>query len=114
MTFNEYQKQALKTDIFYKQTNDINSQAFITKLLGLVGETGEVAEKFKKIYRDNDGRMSEDQLTNMKKELGDVLWYVSTLSAYLGFSLSEVADLNIDKLASRIERGLVGGSGDNR
>jgi len=114
MTFDEYQKQALITDVFDGSERSVASQAFFSKLLGLVGETGEIAEKFKKIYRDNGGEISATQTEDMKKELGDVLWYVATIADYLGLSLEEIAELNIDKLASRKQRGVVGGSGDNR
>ena len=48
------------------------------------------------------------------KELGDVLWYISQLSAELGLSLEEIASLNLEKLNSRKERGALRGSGDNR
>jgi len=114
MTFDEYQKKAMSTDLFTGGDRSIGSQAFFSKLLGLVGETGEIADKFKKIYRDNNGAMSDDQLENMKKELGDVLWYVATIADYLGLSLEEVAQLNADKLQSRKQRGVLRGSGDNR
>jgi len=114
MNFNDYQKAAIKTDVLYKQPADISSHAFITKLLGLVGETGEIAEKFKKIYRDNDGIMTLEQTEDMKKELGDVLWYIATVAKYLGIDLDDIAEFNIDKLKSRQQRGKLQGSGDNR
>jgi NTP pyrophosphatase (non-canonical NTP hydrolase) len=114
MNFNDYQKKALSTDVFDASQRDISSQAFFAKLLGLVGETGEVADKFKKIYRDNNGIMSAEQLKEMEKELGDVLWYVSTVAAYLGLSLDGIAELNLQKLEDRKNRGKLSGSGDNR
>ena len=114
MTFDEYQKKAIKTDVFIEKSKDINSPAFIVKVLGLVGETGEIAEKFKKIYRDNDGRMSKDQHENIKKELGDVLWYISALSEYLDISLNDIAITNIRKLEDRKKRDKLSGAGDNR
>ncbi len=113
MTFDEYQKRAMETDVFDGEKS-IATQAFFSKLLGLVGETGEIAEKFKKIYRDDKGEISKEQIEDMKKELGDVLWYVATISDYLGLSFNDVAELNIEKLASRKARGKVSGSGDNR
>lgn len=114
MDFDEYQKRALGTDVFDENERSIESKAFFSKLLGLVGETGEIAEKFKKIYRDNDGKISGDQIKDMKKELGDVLWYTATIADYLGIKFSAVADTNITKLESRKKRGVQGGSGDNR
>jgi len=86
--------------------------------LGIAGEAGEIADKIKKLIRDyGNGEMpaiSKEQAESIKLELGDVLWYVSCLSKALGFSLAEVADANIEKLASRQNRGVIGGSGDNR
>jgi NTP pyrophosphatase (non-canonical NTP hydrolase) len=114
MTFNEYQKKALGTDTFGDGDKEITSTAFYSKLLGLVGETGEVADKFKKIYRDKNSEMSGDDVVEMTKELGDVLWYLSVLAEYLGVDFEEVAQANIDKLASRKMRNKLSGSGDNR
>lgn len=111
MTINEYQKAALTTVI-----NDDGSILVKARwVLGLVGESGEVAEKFKKILRDNDGEISQDKITELKKEIGDVLWYIAVLSDSLGIDLEDVAATNIAKLKSRKERGKIGGStGDNR
>lgn len=115
MDFKEYQKKALRTDVYMgAKDKSIRDAAFIEKLLGLVGETGEVAEKFKKIYRDNDGDMTLEQVELMKKELGDILWYVASISSYLDIDLNDVAELNIHKLSSRKQRGKLHGSGDNR
>lgn len=114
MTFEEYQKGALSTDLFGGKPQPITSNAFLAKLLGLVGETGEIADKFKKMYRDNNGEISEQQIADMKKELGDVLWYVAVVGAYLGLSLEEIAELNLEKLQDRKSRGVLRGSGDNR
>ncbi|OGY56975.1 MAG: hypothetical protein A2119_01155 [Candidatus Colwellbacteria bacterium GWA2_46_10] len=87
---------------------------FVYPVLGLAGETGEVAEKIKKILRDKDGVVSDEDREEIKKELGDVLWYLSRLSAEMGLSLEDVAQSNIEKLFSRLERGKIQGEGDNR
>ena len=78
--------------------------------LGLVGEAGEVAEKLKKSLRDNTNLDVQD----MKKELGDVLFYLAALANLYQSSLQEVAELNMEKLNSRQKRGKMNGSGDNR
>ncbi len=114
MTFDEYQKQAIVTDVFGGKPQPIDSHAFMTKLLGLVGETGEVADKFKKIFRDKNGALSKEDLGEITKELGDVLWYLSVICTYLDVSLEEVANGNLDKVLDRKARGVTGGSGDNR
>ena len=114
MTFDEYQKIAITTDTFEEAEKSIVSPSFMSKLLGLVGETGEIAEKFKKIYRDNDGVMSDEQVLEIRKELGDVLWYINAMSCYLGFTLEDVAQDNLKKVLSRKQRGKTHGSGDNR
>lgn len=115
MTFDEYQQTALEFELMQRHGDTkAHEPAMIAKVLGLVGEAGEVAEKFKKIIRDKDGKISGQDRLDIQKELGDVLWYVSALADYLGCSLSDVAKTNIDKLQSRKTRGVSRGSGDNR
>lgn len=82
--------------------------------LGLCGESGEVAEKVKKVIRDNDGKFSEDVTDAIALELGDVLWYVAQVASELGLDLNHIAQRNIDKLTFRQQRGTLQGSGDNR
>ena len=82
--------------------------------LKLSGEAGEVAEKVGKAIRDDGGVVSPDRRASLAKELGDVLWYVAGSAGELGYSLSEIALANLDKLASRKSRGVLGGSGDDR
>lgn len=108
MQMNEYQEKAISTAIY----PEIYEIAYPT--LGLAGESGEIAEKVKKVLRDDIGDFSKESKTEIAKELGDVLWYVALLARDLGFQLEEVADMNVQKLASRHKRGVLGGSGDNR
>ena len=82
--------------------------------LGLCGESGEVADKVKKVLRDSGGEFSAEVRESLKLELGDVLWYVAQLASELDFSLNEVAQANLDKLASRAARNVIAGSGDHR
>lgn len=82
--------------------------------LGLTGEAGEVADKIKKAYRDNGGAVTGDGRIALAFELGDALWYLTALADDLGFTLSEIMDLNIAKLTDRRARGAQRGSGDNR
>ncbi len=82
--------------------------------LGLAGEAGEFCEKVKKIFRDSNGEISPETRILLGKELGDVLWYCSALSTELGFTLSEIAQMNIEKLSSRKSREKIHGSGDIR
>lgn len=114
LDFNEYQKRAISTDVFNGGRHEINDPAFLEKLLGLCGEAGEVADKVKKIIRDKNGECSDEEKIEIAKELGDVIWYVALLSEYLGVELAEVAQGNLDKLASRKSRNKIAGSGDNR
>ena len=92
----------------------IDSHAMLEKVFGLVGEAGEVAEKFKKLLRDKDGVASDEDRRELMKELGDVLWYINSVGIYLGFTLDEIAQYNLDKVLSRKERNMTRGSGDNR
>ncbi len=109
MTFNEYQKKSRQTAMYPNIGKN-----FIYPTLGLCGESGEVAEKIKKILRDKNGIVDETTKQEIKKELGDVLWYLSQIASELDLSLEDVATENIKKLFSRLERGKIKGSGDNR
>ena len=109
MTFEEYQKLSRQTAIYPNKDHN-----FIYPTLGLTGEAGEVAEKIKKVLRDHQGMMTEEKREEIKKELGDVLWYVAQIATELGLPLDEVAKNNIEKLFSRMERGKLQGEGDNR
>lgn len=110
MTFDEYQKQALTTVL---STGD-PFKDLLHWVLGINGESGEVAEKLKKIIRDKNGVVSEEDKQELAKEIGDVLWYLAVFAEDLGVSLEDIAKQNLDKLTSRKERGVLGGSGDNR
>lgn len=110
MTFDEYQTKALTTII---STND-ELKDTLHWVLGINGEAGEVAEKVKKIIRDQDGNFTDDNKAELAKEIGDVLWYLAVFAHQLGFSLDDVAKANLEKLSSRKQRGVLGGSGDNR
>ncbi|MBU4368882.1 nucleoside triphosphate pyrophosphohydrolase family protein [Patescibacteria group bacterium] len=109
MTFDEYQKQSRKTAKYPNIGNN-----FIYPTLGLSGESGEVAEKIKKVLRDKNGIIDEATRAEITKELGDVLWYLSQIASELDLPLENVASENIKKLFSRLDRGKLGGSGDNR
>ena len=109
MDFDNYQIEARKTAIYPDKDKN-----FIYPTLGLVGECGEVAEKIKKVLRDNNGNFDYESKTAIKKELGDVLWYLANLCNELDFTLNEVAEENLEKLNNRLLRGKISGSGDDR
>lgn len=103
MNFNEYQEQA------YTTANE-QSKNMYYMTMGMTGEAGEIANKIKKVMRDGAVLDHND----IAKEIGDVLWYCAGLCTVLGISFDHVAKLNIAKLKSRKERGVLGGNGDNR
>ena len=109
MELNDYQRGALRTAASRDKRNEL-----LHLVLGLVGESGEIAEKFKKWVRDADSDESRIDTADLAKELGDVLWYTAVLADYFDLSLDEIGRANIDKLASRAQRGVLGGSGDDR
>lgn len=109
LTFNEYQQRTGDTARYPDA-----GQNPIYPTLGLAGEAGEVAEKVKKVLRDQAGQFDADAVAAIKKELGDVLWYVARLAAELDLDLGDIAAANLAKLASRQERGVLHGSGDER
>lgn len=109
MNFTEYQTKSRKTAIYPNAGKD-----YFYPTLGLTSEAGEVANKIKKVVRDRGGVVDEATKIEIGKELGDVLWYATQLATELGLSLDKIAEGNIDKLYSRLDRGKLSGSGDNR
>ena len=109
LTLNEYQVKALSTAIFPRD-REIPYLA-----LALCGEAGEVADKVKKVIRDKAENFS-DQETRIEiaMEAGDCLWYLANLANSLGFTLYEIALMNLDKINRRKQNGTLQGSGDNR
>lgn len=103
MELNEYQRSAYSYSL--DSARNINYL-----LLGLSGEVGELHSLFAKNLRDKDSI----EWSAVEKELGDVLWFVSSLAEFLGLGLDHVAQINLNKLESRKQRGTIKGSGDER
>jgi NTP pyrophosphatase (non-canonical NTP hydrolase) len=109
LTFGEYQEAASQTAQYPNRGSN-----FIYPALGLCGESGEVAEKFKKAIRNDNGIITPETREGVKKELGDVMWYISAICDEMGFELADVATQNIQKLRDRQNRGVIKSTGDNR
>ena len=103
-----YQQVAKQTAIYPRE------QAIIYPTLGLTGEAGEVANKVKKIIRDDGFKNNENMVQEISAEIGDCLWYISVLADDIGCKLSDIANANLEKLANRKEKGTIHGSGDKR
>ena len=103
-----YQRVAKTTAIYPRE------QAIIYPTLGLTGEAGEVANKVKKIIRDDGYKNNESLVQEISAEIGDCLWYISVLADDIGCKLSDIANGNLLKLANRKEKGTIHGSGDKR
>jgi NTP pyrophosphatase (non-canonical NTP hydrolase) len=109
MDFSEYQAKSRRTAKYPAVGHPV-----VYPTLGLTNEAGEVAGKIKKIFRDKSGIITADDREALKGELGDVLWYLAQVCTELEISLEDVAEHNLEKLFSRLERGKIGGDGDNR
>ena len=116
LQFRHYQAIAATTAIYPGSSGVAASRAdALTYLaLGLTSEAGEVAGKIKKILRDQKGVVSDEALSNVLAEVGDVLWYISEIARIGGKSLDILAADNLEKLLDRKARGVLGGSGDKR
>ncbi len=110
MTFDDYQSKALKTNL---AKSDFMHE-IMQQVLGLGDESGEVLAIFKKWIRDQGADPAKLDKSNVKKELGDVLWYIAVIAHDLDISLDDIAATNIQKLADRQARNMLSGSGDNR
>lgn len=108
MDMNEYQQLAMQIAPYPA------TQRIIYPTLGLTGESGEVADKVKKVMRDNCGFFDNHRKAEIAREIGDVLWNCAALARDLGYDLDVIAHMNIAKLSSRKERNVIGGEGDNR
>lgn len=109
MDCDDYQRAAMRTARDQDAPDEL-----MHLVLGLVGETGEIAEKVKKLVRDRNSDLAQLDRDDMAAELGDVLWYTAVLANFLDLSLNDVAQRNVDKLADRQRRGVIGGAGDHR
>lgn len=107
--FADYQAQSRKTWNVIAMDHPI-----VYPTMGLVNEAGELAGKVKKIFRDHGGVIDEAAREALKGELGDILWYLTQICTELNLSLAEVAEANLTKLFSRLERGKIQGEGDDR
>ena len=130
LTLNEYQKRAMSTCM-------PSSENFSYMFLNLVGEVGEFASKVAKAIRKKQCSIGlephiaeqyeyngdtandlwqfygeEERLEELKKEAGDVLWQLSGLCSVMGWSLEDVAQMNLDKLSARKAAGTIDGNGD--
>ena len=109
MELSDYQRASRATAVYPNAGNDLTYPA-----LGLCGEAGEVAEKIKKMVRDDGGVLSEERRQALSKELGDVLWYLAQLATEARLDLDGIAEANLAKLLSRQQRDRLTGSGDDR
>jgi NTP pyrophosphatase (non-canonical NTP hydrolase) len=109
MELSDYQERSRATAVYPGAGANL-----LYPTLGLCGEAGEVAEKIKKMVRDDAGVLSPERREALAKELGDVLWYVAQLATEAGLDLDAIATGNLDKLLSRRERDVLRGSGDDR
>ena len=126
LTLNEYQDKAMSTCM-------PESDNLFYMLANLQGEVGEFSSKDAKhmskgklnittTERDEEGRILRAQMWNiteedrklLRDELGDIQWQLAGLAHVMGFTLDEVAEKNLEKLASRKQRNLIDGDGDER
>jgi NTP pyrophosphatase (non-canonical NTP hydrolase) len=109
MDLSEYQSRSRATAVYPAAGENL-----LYPTLGLCGEAGEVAEKIKKMIRDDDGVLTDERRSALSKELGDVLWYLAQLATEAELDLDAVAEANLAKLSSRQRRNVLQGSGDDR
>lgn len=96
-TMDNYQFNAQK----FKNHNLSPIENLMMSILGLASETGEIAEAIKHA-EFHDHPLDHD---NLKKELGDLLWYLTNVCSHYGWSLEDIAQLNIKKLSARYPNG---------
>ncbi len=110
MTFDEY--QAIAPTTLLSHPDPLMDKTIM--VLGISGEASEIAEKWKKLLAYREGVITAEDTTEMAKEIGDVLWYLTVFADMLGLKMDDIATANAAKLASRKARGVQKGQGDNR
>lgn len=113
MDFNEYQRECRKTDVG-TSAQDCLEPGWLYYALGIAGETGELMEKIKKLFRDKKGVVDYEFRDAVIKEMGDVQWYMARLCDWFDVDFNSVAVANVEKLTSRKGRGKIHGDGDER
>ena len=108
LTFKEYEEVAMTTKAGW------NKNEILYPLIGMCGETGEVADKIKKVLRDKNGDFSDIDRLAILTEIGDTLWYMAALCQDLGYSLQTAANINLAKVTRRRVENTIHGEGDNR
>lgn len=111
MNLNEYQQFTINS-AFFTENKNIDFLSYLT--IGISGESGELANKVKKIYRDKRGIVDNEDKEHLALELGDIIWYISVLAKKLGFTIDELLQMNVDKINRRIKNKTQEGSGDER
>jgi NTP pyrophosphatase (non-canonical NTP hydrolase) len=106
--FFDYERIAMSTKVGW------NKNEILYPLVGMCGETGEVADKIKKVIRDKNGNFSKEDKIEILKEIGDTLWYMTALCQDLGYTLKDAANINLEKVTKRREENTIHGEGDNR
>src|SRR3712207_4802652 len=109
MRLSDYQERSRATAVYPQAGSNL-----LYPTLGLCGESGEVAEKIKRMVRDEGGVLTDERREALSKEMGDVLWYLAQLATEARLDLDEIAQANLAKLLSRQQRDRLNGSGDDR
>jgi len=110
MEFDKYQDHTIDTAA-YPDAGSGSISAIVYCALAAAGEAGEIANKVKKMMRDEDTSELRDAIF---KEIGDTQWYLASLCRELGGSLANVAEKNLAMLRRRQSTNTIHGSGDNR
>ena len=102
-------QESKETSVFferieYLRNKDFPTQRLLTAAVGMSAEAGEFTEVVKKIVFQGK-EPTEENLFHLKRELGDVMWYVAQACMGLGVSLDEIIEMNIDKLKARYPGG---------
>ena len=109
MNFNDYQKEA---HAFAVYPQDVPKTLYLQNAIS--EELGEMAGQIKRVYRQDGGQLTESRKESIKREMGDMLWYMAEQCTNLGLTLQDVAETNISKLSDRKNRNVIIGDGDNR
>ena len=114
MNLKEYSKEALEVKLYHEAEISPLLSKILYLCCGLSGETGELLEKVKKVVRDKNCHLSEEDRLLIQLEIGDLLWYLMAIIDEFGFDPDKILELNLLKIQDRVKREVLGGTGDKR
>lgn len=114
MDIKDHQQKVLEVKLYegIEFSKDMSILSYLTHCLS--EETGEFSGVLKRVFRDGNGTITENDDLSLKKELGDIYWCLAAICDNRKWDIDEILRMNFEKVHSRVTRNTLRGSGDSR